>query len=182
MGILKSAIITNGVPNNKLLGSPNDTNVWLAIVLVTMFVVGCICLALATSFPNFQIFWITISFGVFVTLAITAGSYYLVVATKQDDAQKQSKNIVPGYCPDYWTKGFDAKGNVVCKNGFRGRMPDGREVAYTFANLDKPIPASITLNDIGKFNNTSKCNSFGNPIKFPAPWLEMHAKCDTVTY
>jgi hypothetical protein len=181
MAILKPKIITNKVPDT-IAGYPNDASVWLAVALVALFAIGCICLALASFFPNYQIFWITISFGVFVILAITSGSYYLVVATKQDEERKQAKNIVPGYCPDYWTKGFDAKGNVVCKNGFTGTTHEGHNVTYKFISLDKTIPESITLNDISKIGNTAKCNSFGNQIKFPAPWLEMHAKCDSVTY
>jgi hypothetical protein len=115
-------------------------------------------------------------------MTVSTVSYYFVVETHQEEARKQAQNIVPGYCPDYWTKGFDGKGDVVCKNGFTGTTNEGQKVTYKFVSDDKPVPESIVLNDITTHTNTNKCNTYGNPINFPTPWLEMRAKCDVVTF
>jgi hypothetical protein len=170
----------NGNGSDGVFTTPS--NITIGIFMVFLFGFGSLTLIMGSAFPDFQIFWITVSLGVFIVLAISAVSYFFIASQYEDEAKKQAKNIVPGYCPDYWTKGFDLTGKVVCKNGFTGKTHDGKTITYKFVNPDTKVPEAIALDDLANSTNTHKCNMYSNPIRFAAPWLEMRSKCDLVTF
>ena len=152
---------------------------WLLGYDVMLFFLAIAAARLAKFYPGYAIFWITLAVGLFIVLI--ASMVHFIISANEDRRKeaKQQANIVPGYCPDYWTKTFDNK-NVVCKNGFAHKDLRGRIMSYKFS--DPKVPDKINLGDVSKATNAYKCNTYGNSLQFPSPWLELKAKCEVVTF
>ena len=163
----------------------NNVATWaglrLVVLDVVLFMIGCISLLAAKTYPAFLPFWVTVSLGTFVVIFITIFQYYYS-ETRQKEAEKRQKdNIIPGYCPDYWTKAQDPlTGKMICRNGFATRNGDGDVVTYKFT--DPSVPETIDIETVSKSTNAYKCKAYATNLQFPAPWMEMKAKCDAVTY
>lgn len=146
-----------------------------------LFVLGCVTLLMAKAFPSYMLFWITCSFGFFIVLLLTIMHWYLNERSEREKERRQRDNIVPGYCPDFWTKAIDqATGKVVCRNGFVGKDADGRKVTYKFS--DPSVPDTIDIHNVAKTTNAFKCKAYGSSLQFSAPWMEMKARCESVAY
>jgi hypothetical protein len=153
----------------------------LVVFDIVLFVISCVALFMAKAFPAFMLFWITISFGSFVVLLLTVLQYYFSERSLRAAEKRQKENIVPGYCPDYWTKAIDnATGKVICKNGFTGRDKDGNAIGYRFA--DASVPETLDVENVAKTTNAYKCKAYGSSMQFAAPWMEMKARCESVAY
>jgi hypothetical protein len=146
-----------------------------------LFVIGCIGLLMAKAFPHFMTFWATVSLGAFIILFLTIMHFYFSERALSKAQKKQKDNIIPGYCPDYWTKVVDpSTGKVVCKNGFSTKTSDGKTMTIRFS--DSSVPDKIDIQTVATSTNAYKCNLYGSVIQFPAPWMEMKAKCDGVAF
>ena len=152
----------------------------LVVFDAALFVAGCMALYFSRTFPPFAIFWVTVSLGAFVIILTTVLQYWMSERTRSFREKKTNQNIVPGYCPDYWTKAFDDKGNVVCNNGFSFQDANGETTTYKFS--DPKVPATIQLNGIKDSTNANKCATSGSVTNFPAPWMEIKAKCSSVSF
>jgi hypothetical protein len=146
------------------------------IVLLVM-TMGMMYLAL--KYSEYKMFYTILGLGLIVVMLASFVQYFFAVRGEKEDARRQQGSIVPSYCPDYWTKSADASGKMVCHNGFSTKNEFGQTVTYRFS--DPKVPKTIDLNVITDTTNTNKCFMFGNPIQFPAPWLEMKNKCDAQT-
>jgi hypothetical protein len=154
---------------------------WLLAYDVVLFVVGVTATRMAKFYPGYSIFWITLALGLFIVLIASMVHFVISANEARKREKKQQANIVPGYCPDYWTKTFDEENkNVVCKNGFSHKDKHGRVVTYKFS--DPRLQDKINLVEISKASNAYKCNAYGNSIQFPSPWLELKAKCEVVAF
>jgi hypothetical protein len=154
---------------------------WLLGYDVIIFIIGVIATRMAKFYPGYAIFWITLALGLFVVLIASMVHFVISANESRKSELKQQANIVPGYCPDYWTKTFDDPNkNVVCKNGFSNKDSHGRVITYKFS--DPKIQDKINLVEVSKATNAYKCNAYGNSIQFPSPWLELKAKCEVVTF
>ena len=153
---------------------------WLVAYDVMLFFMCVIASRMAKFYPGYAIFWITLALGLFVVLIATMINFVIASNERRKAELRQQGNIVPGYCPDYWTKAFDDKKNVVCNNGFATKDANGRMITYKFS--DPKVRDTVSLAEITKSTNPYKCNTYGNPVLFPAPWLELKAKCEVVSY
>jgi hypothetical protein len=158
-----------------------SAGVRLIILDVVLFIIGCLALLIAKSFPQFMPFWVTLSLGMFIIIFITIFHYYYSEKRIKQAEKQQKDNIVPGYCPDYWTKAQDPiSGKLICKNGYSVKNADNQTISYKFS--DPSVPESIDMETVNKSTNAFKCKAYATSLQFPAPWMEMKAKCDAVTY
>lgn len=152
---------------------------WLLAYDIVIFVLAVTAARMAKFFPGYSIFWITLALGLFIVLIASMVHFIITANESRKKETKQQTNIVPGYCPDYWTKAFEDN-NVVCKNGFSNKDRHGRIVTYKFT--DPKVADKINLGEVSKSTNAYKCNTYGNSIQFPSPWLELKAKCEVVSF
>ena len=175
----------NAFDLSSITSSPNTPAISAGLKLVAfdafLFVLSCVSLLMAKTFPAFMVFWMTVSFGTFIILLLTIVHFYFSERSERAAENRQKDNIVPGYCPDYWTKAIDDKsGKIICKNGFRSRDLDGKTVSYRFT--DPSVPETLDVENVAKTTNAFKCKAYGSSLQFGAPWMEMKARCDSVAY
>lgn len=134
---------------------------------VLVFALACGLIYKAKTTPEYK-----------VGLGVTAALLYLINVrcvveillewNERDKAKKrQEANIVTGYCPDYWTKGFNDKNQVVCKPNFYFKENSG-STKYILGSQD------LNLNEFNEMKNNVKCDLVKTRN---LPWMDMKRKC-----
>ena len=134
---------------------------------VLVFALACGLIYMAKTTPEYK-----------VGLGVLAALLYLINVrcivqmllewSERDKRKKrQENNIVTGYCPDYWTKGFNEKNQVVCKPTFYYKGHEG-STKYIFGEQD------LVLNDFNEMKNNEKCDLLQ---RRNIPWIDMKRKC-----
>ena len=148
----------------------------IILIIFNLVVSAAICVLLLAInvYPGLKVFFVT---TIFALIAILFFGFYRLYRKSRNNAKlekKQQKNIIPGQCPDYWTRSVMGD-KLVCKNEFITKDAKGKSIKYSFTG--KQVPKQIILNDIASLANPKKCDSFGSPLAFGAPWVEMQQKC-----
>lgn len=151
----------------------------IVLIIFDLVLGGLICLLLLAIgiYPGLKVALATLIAGCIVILFYTFYKLYQKNALRAKLERKQLQNIVPGQCPDYWTRTIVGD-KLMCKNEFITSDDRGRNAKYTFTG--KQVPNLVTLNDVASLDNTKKCDAFGSPMAFGAPWVEMQQKCQTL--
>ena len=134
----------------------------------------CVLLLVINVYPGLKAFFVTLIFACIVVLILGFYRLYRKNRDRSKLERKQLKNIIPGQCPDYWTRSISGD-KLVCKNEFVTTDAMGQPVKYSFTG--KQVPSQIVLNDVASLANPKKCDSFGSSLAFGAPWVEMQQKC-----
>lgn len=148
----------------------------IILIIFNLVVSAAICVLLLAInvYPGLKVFFVT---TIFALIAILFFGFYRLYRKSRNNAKlekKQQKNIIPGQCPDYWTRSVMGD-KLVCKNEFITKDVKGKSIKYSFTG--KQVPAQIILNDVASLANPKKCDSFGSSLAFGAPWVEMQQKC-----
>lgn len=154
------------------------------ILVVFDLILAALMLLLFLSiqvYPGMKIFLFTMILGVGFVLIWSIITVYQKNKENKLLEKRQLQNIVPNQCPDYWTRSI-VKDKLVCLNQFASVDDRNRVVKWTFSG--NKVPQQITLNDLESLTNPQKCDGYGSPSVFGAPWLEMQNKCRAldVTY
>ncbi len=144
--------------------------IWLLIYNIILFATACILLYIGVKvMPLYKVFAITFLVGVLLINLHSGFRYYSYERERKKAEEQQRMNIVPGYCPDYWTRKYDGK-NVVCKNEYVGLTNENEPMVYKFAGTQQ----NINLNEVAKMKNEEKCRQYVNP---QTSWLELQSRC-----
>lgn len=136
-----------------------------------LFVVACALLGLAVPrLPLYKIAITSIALGIIAINVLTMVLFY--VNEQQVAAMKktQQANIVPAYCPDYWTKATTTKG-VTCQSTYAPPSKQGQKV-YTFGTDQDP--KNFDLGALAAMPNNDKCNMI---TASKISWVDMRNKC-----
>jgi alpha-galactosidase/6-phospho-beta-glucosidase family protein len=154
----------------------NSPGLWLFIFNVVVFLVACLILIIGVKFvPSVRIFSIALLVGVLLVNAHSAFRYWQYDKDKKKQRLQQQLNIVPGHCPDYWTKTI-RDNKVYCKNSFVGLDAKGDPLSYRFGN--QKTANEVGLNTIASMKNEEKCRIYGNStVDGAVPWVELQNKC-----
>lgn len=151
----------------------------IVLIIFDLLLAGLICILLLAIgiYPGLKVAFATLIAGCVVILFYTFYKLYQKNAQRAVLEKKQLYNIVPGQCPDYWTRTIVGD-KLMCKNEFITSDGRGNTTKYSFTG--KQVPSLVTLNDVAALDNTKKCDAFGSPVAFGAPWVEMQQKCQTL--
>ncbi len=147
------------------------------ILIVFDLILAALMLLLFLSiqvYPGMKVFLFTLIVGVGFVLIWSIVKVYQKTRDQKLLEKKQLKNIVPSQCPDYWTRSI-SKDKLVCMNQFASVDDRNRVVKYSFSG--KQVPSQIVLNDVASMSNPKKCDGYGAPNVFGAPWVEMQNRC-----
>lgn len=157
--------------------------VWLLIFNVFVFVVACSLLFVIKHQPDYKIGLIIVIIGLIGINIHSMFRYWSYEKWIKNMKDVQNANIVPAYCPDYWSR-EDSGDTVLCRNKFEFKTDDEQVGTIRFG--DSKTPDTYDLNTLSGLNNQKKCwNTVGsidkvsNPTLSSAgmPWVDMQTKC-----
>lgn len=156
--------------------------VWLLIFNVFVFLIACGLLFAIKNKPDYKVGLIVMIVGIlFVNIhSMFRYRWYEQLLKKMKDIQ--NANIVPSYCPDYWSR--EDKGNTtICRNKFTFQADEDQVGTIRFGNAK--TPDTYDLNVLSGQDNQHKCWSTVGSVdtnnhtamSAGTPWLDMQTKC-----
>jgi hypothetical protein len=149
-------------------------NIIMIIFNLVLAATICLLLLAINVYPGLKVFFVTTIIACIFVLLLGLYKLYQKGRDRAKLERKQQKNIIPGQCPDYWTRSINGD-KLICKNEFVTMGANNEPVKYSFTG--KLVPKTIILNDVASLANAKKCDSFGSALAFGAPWVEMQQKC-----
>lgn len=155
-----------------------DRNQIILIVFDLMLAaIVCVLFLLIGVYPRLKLFLVTMIIGCVTVILYTLVNLYRKSRAQNALEKKQQLNIIPGQCPDYWTRALTGD-KLICQNRFSTIDEQNKPVTYSFTA--KQVPTQIVLNDVANITNPKKCDAYGSPAAFGAPWVEMQQKCQAL--
>jgi hypothetical protein len=144
------------------------------IYIILLFIGACVCLYLTKVKPEYTILLYVVGFGCLLVIFHIILRYIWLREKIKKLQLRQIKNIVPYYCPDYWSKTVKPKGNSTCRNEFvvQNNIENGEVNTYRFGTAT--TPTEITLQELAKMKNSDKCDKIQ---KYRTPWVDMEMRC-----
>ena len=142
---------------------------WTLIFNVVLFCLACLFLLVA-QWSSLKPFLVVAAIGILLVNLHSFIRWRIHKAYRKSLEIKQTENIVPNYCPDYWQK-VKTGTNSKCKNEF---VSDNK--VYTFG--DEHTPKEYDLNKFSHLTNQQKC---WNISKDNVAWMDLQMQCEAYT-